>query len=164
MSRSFRTRFIAVAVGLAALGSTAVTVQAQAADAPAKATIVIKVANSKLGPIMVDEKGMTLYMFTPDAPNVSVCEGGCLAAWPPVMLKADETLANVKLEGGNLRRSKLGVAMRYDGSRHVTYNGWPLYYWARDKVPGDVTGQWVGNVWFVLNGEGDPQGTRLPAA
>jgi predicted lipoprotein with Yx(FWY)xxD motif len=164
MSRSFRTRFTAVALGLAALGSSTIAVQAQAADAPAKATITIKVVDSKLGPIMVDEKGMSLYMFTPDAPNVSVCEGGCLTAWPPIMLKADETLANVKLEGGNLRRSKLGVAMRFDGSRQVTYNGWPLYYWIRDKVAGDVSGQWVGNVWFVLNGEGTPVGTRLPAA
>jgi predicted lipoprotein with Yx(FWY)xxD motif len=164
MSRSFRIRFVAVAAGLAALASAAVSVQAQAADEPAKATITIKVASSKLGPIMVDEKGLSLYMFTPDAPNVSVCEGQCLVAWPPIMLKTGETLANVKLEGGNLRRSKLGVAMRFDGSRQVTYNGWPLYYWFRDKVPGDVSGQWVGNVWFVMNGEGDPQGTRLPAA
>jgi predicted lipoprotein with Yx(FWY)xxD motif len=164
MSRSFRIRMVSVAAALAAIVSP-VTVQAQTTQtSDAKAALVIKVSSSKLGPIMTDEKGMSLYMFTPDAPNVSVCEGNCLTAWPPIMLKANETLADVKLEGGNLRRSKLGVAMRFDGSRQVTYNGWPLYYWIRDKVPGDVSGQWVGNVWFVLDGEGTPQVTRVPAA
>ena len=134
---------------------------ASAADAPAKKpAYTIAVKDSKLGPILTDGAGMSLYMFTPDRRNVSNCEGGCLAAWPPIMLKAGESLDDVVLEG-NLRRSLLGVAMRFDGSRQVTYNGFPLYYWARDKVAGDVTGQWVGNVWFVLNGDGAPNSARI---
>ena len=156
-SRSFR-RLVSLAVSILAVGGIAAP--AHAAD-EVKPSITLTVKDSKLGPIIVDDKGMSLYMYTPDAPNVSVCEGGCLAAWPPVMLKAGETLANVKLEGG-LRRSLLGVAMRFDGSRHVTYAGWPLYYWVRDRAPGDVTGQWVGSIWFVVSPAGHPMSNRVP--
>ena len=131
------------------------------AVAPAKKpSITIGIASSKLGNIMVDEKGLSLYMFTPDARNVSNCEAACLTAWPPIMLGKDDTLADVELTGG-LRRSLLGVAMRENGSRHVTYNGWPLYYWFRDAKAGDVLGQWVGNVWFVLSPDGAPISTRV---
>ena len=129
--------------------------------APAKKpSITIGVASSKIGNILVDEKGLSLYMFTPDARNVSNCEAACLTAWPPVMLGKDDTLADVELTGG-LRRSLLGVAMRENGSRHVTYNGWPLYYWFRDAKPGDVLGQWVGNVWFVMSPDGAPMSIRV---
>jgi predicted lipoprotein with Yx(FWY)xxD motif len=31
----------------------------------------------------------------------------------------------------------------------VVYNGQPLYYWSRDKVPGDVTGDGIGGIWSV---------------
>ena len=71
------------------------------------------------------------------------------------MLGKGETLANVELSGG-LRRSKLGVALRFDGTQQVTYNGWPLYYWVQDKVPGDVKGQYVNNTWFVMDPTGAP--------
>ena len=124
-----------------------------------KPSITLGTASSKFGNIMVDEKGLTLYMFTPDARNVSNCEGACLTAWPPVMLGKDDTLADVALTG-DLRRSLLGVAMRENGSRHVTYNGWPLYYWFRDAKAGDTLGQWVNNIWFVMSPEGAPNSLR----
>jgi predicted lipoprotein with Yx(FWY)xxD motif len=160
-----QTRFIlqasaALAIAVSAVaGPTILSGTASAADEP-KPSITLAVRDSKLGPMIVDDKGMAIYMFVPDGRNVSNCEGGCLTAWPPVMLKDKETLDNVKTEGG-LRRSLLGVAMRVDGSRHVTYNGYPLYWWARDKVAGDITGQWVGNVWFVLSPAGHPNSGRI---
>ncbi len=130
------------------------------APAPAKKpSITLGVASSKFGNIIVDDKGLSLYMFTPDARNVSNCEAACLTAWPPVMLGKDDTLADVALTG-DLRRSLLGVAMRENGSRQVTYSGWPLYYWFRDAKAGDVLGQWVGNVWFVMNAYGAPNSLR----
>jgi predicted lipoprotein with Yx(FWY)xxD motif len=149
-------RFLAITAMMGSLftaGLMASGPASQAADPPKP--ITLKISDSKLGKIVTDGEGLTIYMFTPDAHNVSVCEGRCLQAWPPIMLKTGQTLADVKLEGG-LRRSKLGVAMREDGSRHVTYDGWPLYYWFNDAKPGDVLGQWVGNVWFVLNENGSP--------
>jgi predicted lipoprotein with Yx(FWY)xxD motif len=149
----------AVLAPLALVGASVLVPKATfAADAKA-APITLKVSESKLGRIMTDGEGLTLYMFTPDSRNVSVCEDRCLAAWPPLMLKAGQTIDDVKLENG-LRRSKLGVAMRFDGSRQVTYDGWPLYYWFRDAKAGDTTGQWVGNVWFVLTETGNPSVAR----
>jgi plastocyanin len=49
----------------------------------------------------------------------------------------------------------LGTTARKDGSTQVTYNGWPLYYWVKDQKPGDVTGQNVNGVWFVVSAKGD---------
>jgi predicted lipoprotein with Yx(FWY)xxD motif len=48
----------------------------------------------------------------------------------------------------------LGTTKRTDGSTQVTFNGWPLYYWANDKKPGDVTGENVQGVWFVITPAG----------
>jgi predicted lipoprotein with Yx(FWY)xxD motif len=164
-----RTRkvLIALAVSAASIAAMSMTGTASAQTTPsttaaATKTIKLGIGDSTLGRIMVDGTGMSLYMFAPDRYNVSVCEGQCLTAWPPIKLAANQTLADVELSGG-LRRSKLGVAMREDGSRHVTYNGWALYYWFRDVKPGDVLGQWVNNVWWVLNEEGVPNTGRVPA-
>ncbi len=159
MSRIARRPLAAALLAVAALAPISLASSAQAADAK-KPAYTVSVRDSKLGSILTDEAGMTLYMFTPDRRNVSNCEGPCLVAWPPFMLKAGESLDDVALPA-NMRRSLLGVAMRFDGSRQVTYSGWPLYYWARDKVAGDVTGQWVGGVWFVLNADGVPNTVRL---
>ena len=161
MSRFARRSFATALLAAVAFSPLAVGSGANAADAPVKkAGYTIAVKESKLGPILTDGTGMSLYMFTPDRRNVSNCEGPCLAAWPPVMLKDGEGLGDVVLEG-NLRRSLLGVAMRFDGSRQVTYNGFPLYYWARDRAAGDVTGQWVNGIWFVLNADGVPNTARI---
>jgi predicted lipoprotein with Yx(FWY)xxD motif len=160
---TLRPRMRIAAAALAVLGTIGIgsaAIGPSPASAQAKPSVSIKLADSKLGKILVGDKGLSLYMFTPDRFNVSNCEGQCLALWPPVMLGKGETLANVDL-GDGLRRSKLGVAMREDGSRQVTYNGWALYYWVRDSVAGDVKGQWVGSVWFVLNEDGNAVSTHL---
>src|SRR6185369_7267950 len=65
--------------------------------------------------------------------------------------------------------SLLGTTTRKDGATQVTYNSWPLYYYEKDKAPGDVTGQDVGGVWFVLSAAGDKvesaaAATEVPAA
>ena len=160
MSRIARRTF-AVALVAATLSPLTFGSPADAAEVkPAKPVYSVTVRDSKLGQILTDDAGMSLYMFTPDRRNVSNCEGGCLAAWPPFMLKTGESLEDVSLPA-DLRRSQLGIAMRFDGSRQVTYGGWPLYSWARDKVAGDVNGQAVGGVWFVLNAAGTPTTTRL---
>ena len=162
MSRIARRICVSAGSAVAVLSSVAALVVStpnSAIAAETKPVYTLEIRDSKLGSILTDDKGMTLYMFTPDAPNVSNCEGACLNVWPPMMLKAGESLGDIALDK-NLRRSKLGIAMRFDGSRQVTYNGYPLYWWVRDRVAGDVTGQWVGNVWFVLNAAGVPNSLR----
>lgn len=106
--------------------------------------IEIKVSTKDgLGTFLVDEKGMTLYLFTKDTPGVSNCSGSCLTAWPP-LLTSDEPRADDGVTG------KLGTITRDDGSLQVTYNDMPLYYYVTDVKPGDTTGQDVGGVWFVV--------------
>jgi predicted lipoprotein with Yx(FWY)xxD motif len=108
---------------------------------------VIAAADSSLGSILVDGDGNTLYLFTPDNQGESVCYDQCEAAWPPLVkdFAADD----------GVDASLLGIAPRTDGTDQVTYNGWPLYYFANDAAPGDVNGQGVNDVWYVLNAQGD---------
>ncbi len=120
------------------------------ASAPAEAdaaTLTLAMADSSLGSILVDGKGMTLYLFTNDTPNTSNCTGQCLTAWPPLLGKPTA--------GTGVDDSKLGSFTRADGRTQASYNGWPLYYWQSDAKPGDVTGQNVNSVWFVLDRDGD---------
>jgi predicted lipoprotein with Yx(FWY)xxD motif len=118
--------------------------QPSATMAPAAAATVMVKNDPKLGDYLVDAKGMTLYLFTKDTPGVTNCSGGCLKAWPALVAAGD-------LVAGPGVAGKLDVITRADdGSKQVTYNGYPLYYWAKDKAPGDTTGQGVGGVWFVV--------------
>jgi len=113
-------------------------------EMPVTGGVEIKVSSSTdLGDFLVDEKGMTLYLFTKDTPGVSNCSGSCLTAWPP-LLTTDEPRAGDGVTG------KLGTITRDDGSLQVTYNDMPLYYYVTDVKPGDTTGQDVGGVWFVV--------------
>lgn len=131
----------------ASVSSSAPAPASSSAPAADEATLTLMMADSTLGSVLVDGKGMTLYLFTKDSPNKSVCEGDCLAAWPALM--------GVPKAGTGVDDSKLGSLKRSDGSTQASYNGWPLYYWTKDTKPGDVTGQNVGSVWFVLDRDGD---------
>jgi predicted lipoprotein with Yx(FWY)xxD motif len=96
--------------------------------------------------ILVDSKGMTLYYYTPDKGGKITCTGSCLAAWPPLIAGDPNSLT-----AGSGVTGKLTVADNPDGKgKQVLYNNWPLYYWIRDKNPGDTTGEGVGGVWFVV--------------
>ena len=107
-------------------------------------------AESDLGTILVDGDGLTLYLFVPDDQGPSTCEGDCLAAWP--------ALAGPATAGEGADEALLGTAARADdGTDQVTYNGWPLYYFAQDSAPGDVNGQGVGDNWYVV----DPTGNAI---
>ncbi len=167
MIRSLAIRQLAVGAAIlaATVGGLAVGVgpagaQSSTPTTAAKKVIKLGVGSTKLGDVIVDGSGMSLYMFAPDRYNVATCEGQCLTAWPPVMLPSGSTTSDVELSGG-LRKSKLGVAMREDGSRQLTYNGWALYYWFRDGKAGDVNGQWVNGIWWVMSDEGTPNTKRV---
>lgn len=105
--------------------------------------------NDKLGSFLIDDKGMTLYLYTKDTPNTSNCYDKCATAWPPLLTTGSP------VAGDGVDTSKFGTTTRKDGTTQVTYNGWPLYYFVKDKKAGDVTGQDVGNVWFVVSAAGD---------
>jgi predicted lipoprotein with Yx(FWY)xxD motif len=126
--------------------------------ATATEAVINVVVDPKLGSILVGDKGMTLYMYTTDGPDQSNCTGDCLVKWPPLL-----TQGNPKL-GDGVDASLVGTATLADGSKIVTYNKMPLYYWFKDTKPGDTTGQGVGSVWFVVSPEGKVVGKEAAAA
>jgi predicted lipoprotein with Yx(FWY)xxD motif len=112
--------------------------------------IVMVAENAKLGKILVDAKGMTLYLFDKDAKDKSNCSGDCLKNWPALTVKDEkEAMAGKEVAG------KLGTITRDDGTYQITVNGMPVYYYAKDKAAGDVVGQGVGDVWWVLGPDGN---------
>jgi len=112
-------------------------------------TIINLGQNDTLDSFLVDGKGMTLYLFTKDTPNTTVCYDKCATAWPPLLTTGSP------VAGEGVDASLLGTTDRTDGTVQVTYNGWPLYYYEKDKAPGDVVGQDVGGVWYVVSAAGD---------
>jgi predicted lipoprotein with Yx(FWY)xxD motif len=118
-------------------------------SAPASAATDLKVASTKLGKVIVDGKGMTVYYFTPDkaGSGKSACSGQCLTAWPAVVPKAATPTATGVA-------AKLGSITRVDGTRQATVDGRPVYTFAFDKAPGDVTGQGDKGVWYVISPSG----------
>ncbi len=98
---------------------------------------------------------MTLYLYTRDMRNVSNCSDGCAEAWPPV-LTVENAIAGEGLDG-----ERLSTFQREDGSKHVTYNGKPLYYFANDSSPGDTAGQDRGDVWYLVSPDGGPIKTAV---
>ncbi|HEY6531323.1 MAG TPA: hypothetical protein VIY72_03405 [Acidimicrobiales bacterium] len=131
-------------------GSGVTTTQRPAAGAeataPAGGASTIAIADTSLGPVVVDGKGLTLYLFTTDTGPQSTCYDACATAWP--FLEGPATA------GDGVDAGDLGTTTRTDGSVQVTYFGHPLYYYSGDGAPGDVSGQDVGGVWFVVDAEG----------
>lgn len=112
------------------------------------------------GAILTDAEGMTLYLFTPDeTPGESTCYDDCAANWPPV--PADETMMLPPGIQGTLTEIE-----REDGTTQLAYNDIPLYYFVADQAPGDVNGQGVGEVWYIVPPgmvHGDPPHTASAA-
>jgi len=99
---------------------------------------------AELGPFLVDAEGHTVYLFTKDTTaGKSACEGDCAANWPAVPA-ADMMMLPPGIQG------TLGSIARSDGSKQLTYNDIPLYYYAEDDEAGDTYGQGKGDVWFVV--------------
>ena len=112
-----------------------------------------KVAD-KAEAILVDSKGLTLYYFTPDRGGTVTCTGACLQAWPPLLLPTGVT--QPRGDGGVT--GKLATVSNPEGGTQVSYNGWPLYYYAKDKDAEDVYGQGVGGKWYVVTPDLAPAG------
>ncbi|MFD3993158.1 SCO0930 family lipoprotein [Streptomyces sp. NPDC058548] len=105
--------------------------------------------NAKLGKIIRDGKGRTLYRFTKDTawPMKSNCEGACLEKWRPAKLV---DLNDVE----GIDPKKLITFTRSDGTKQLTIDCWPLYWFTGDKTPGDTNGQGVGGTWFAVTANG----------
>ena len=126
---------------------TAATPAPATTAAQAAGGVTVAVATSKLGDILVDGEGRTLYAFTKDQGGKSACSGQCADNWP--------ALKGTATAGTGVQASLLSSSMQANGDAQVTYGGRPLYYFAGDNKPGDVNGQGVGNVWYAVTAEGE---------
>jgi predicted lipoprotein with Yx(FWY)xxD motif len=139
--------------GAGAYGAQSPTSSASASgEAPGSGGASVAVASSKLGKILVDGEGRTLYLFQADTGTASTCNGACASAWPPL------TTAAQPIAGAGVSASKLGTTKRSDGTTGITYNGHPLYTYIGDSAPGQTTGQGIvgfGAEWYVLSAAGN---------
>ncbi len=138
------------AVGLAhqasAFADAPASRHAAAVDKKKKKKPTVKVADSSLGEIVVNGKGMTVYMFDQDAgTDETACGAGCDSTWPPVTAKKPKA-------GKGIDAAMLLV----NASGHVSYNGHLLYLYAGDSAKGDTTGDGVGGVWHAMGADGVP--------
>lgn len=107
-------------------------------------------ASSDVGTFLTGRDGLTIYYFANDTtPGMSVCEGDCLANWPPVTVPPGNTVG-----AGEGVTGVIGLITGTDGSTQVTYDGRPLYYWQGDTEAGQTTGHGVGEVWWVADVSG----------
>ncbi|CAM5390870.1 lipoprotein [Streptomyces spiroverticillatus] len=105
--------------------------------------------DAKLGKIVTDSAGMTLYRFDKDTakPPKSNCEGDCAKAWPVVPAGTATAVPGTDA-------SAVGSVTRADGTKQLTLGGWPMYRFAQDTKAGDVKGQGVGGTWFASAPDG----------
>ena len=139
--------------GATATGSPA----AQASGSAAAGSTVIATASSSAGPVLINGSGHAVYLWAKDASDMSACTGACASAWPPVQASGTVTAA------GSAKSSDLGTITRSDGTKQVTYDGHPLYYFAGDSGAGQANGQGSDNFgakWWLVS----PSGTDVTAA
>lgn len=146
---------------------------AGATEAPAQATAVVPemtdasasdAAGGKVimsgqsgnGLILVNDKGIPLYIFTADTQGsgVSTCneDDGCSADYLPFVSEGEP------VPGEGVDPTLLGTLTREDGTKQVTYNGWPLYTYKQDTMAGDQYGEGrdaFGGLWHWITPTGE---------
>jgi predicted lipoprotein with Yx(FWY)xxD motif len=155
---------VLVAVVLAVSGGS--TSKAQSSVA---AGTSVGVKQTALGKTLVDARGRTLYLFQADKPNRSTLSPAGFSVWPAFT-------SNVRPQAtGGADATRVGTIAGPGGSRQVTYNGRPLYYYVGDRNPGSVSGQRLnqfGAPWYVVSPSGNavtraasgPAAATVPAA
>src|SRR5512147_2041438 len=129
-SRIFGISAILIISGLLAAALPVAAAQVQA--------VMGRVIGSHGTLMVAASNGMTLYTFTKDVAGsgTSACTGGCLDNWPALTITAGDTPT-----GDSTVTGTLGTIVRSDnGATQVTYNGLPLYFFAKDTAPGDTNG------------------------
>ncbi|MFJ7074120.1 SCO0930 family lipoprotein [Streptomyces sp. NPDC098781] len=129
---------------------------ADAADLPGLSTR----QDSKLGEIVIDKNGHTVYRFMKDSPwpMKTACTGECLEKWPVIDPVDAEDTEGIDLKGSGPRGQGYVVFDRPDGIKQQTIDCVPIYTFAGDKKPGDTNGQGVGGTWFAIRPDGKPVG------
>jgi predicted lipoprotein with Yx(FWY)xxD motif len=136
---------LAIAAALAACGSSS---DDGGGSASAKAP-VSTAKKAKVGQVIVDAEGRTLYRFTAEAQGRPVCTGSCVDTWPPATVQDD----------GGLPDHVAAVKRPDGGGLQLTYDGHPLYRYSGDRSTADAKGEGVGGQWYVVK-DGANDSTR----
>jgi predicted lipoprotein with Yx(FWY)xxD motif len=144
--------------GTAAAGSSSPAgASSSSAAAGGSDSTVITTVSSSAGTFLANSSGHAVYLWTKDSSGMSACSGACAGAWPPVT-----TTGTVTATGG-AKSSDLGTITRSDGTKQVTYDGHPLYFFSGDSGPGMASGQGndgFGAKWWLVS----PSGSDVTSA
>jgi predicted lipoprotein with Yx(FWY)xxD motif len=158
MWRASFGRIAASALAVGGLSALAlVPSAATAATSPTTASVISTAKNSKLGTILVS--GNTVYALKA---SKTACTAKCLKVWPPVLLPQGVTTATA---GAGVDASKLGTVAAANGALQITYAGKALYWFAKDKAPGQVKGnvtdKW--GKWYTIVTVKASSGSKAPS-
>lgn len=140
-----------------AAGSSSAAGGAAASGGASGSATVITTASSSGNTFLTDGSGKAIYLWTKDSGGMSACSGACAGAWPPVTTTGSPTAA------GSAKASDLGTITRSDGTKQVTYDGHPLYYFSGDSGSGTASGQGstgFGAKWWLVA----PSGSDVTAS
>ncbi len=156
-----------VVVALIAAGCGSSSSSSSSSNAPAASTsasasasstaasgMTISTAKGPDGTYLTGASGRALYLWVADTGHTSACAGACAKLWPPLTTTAAPTAGN------GVNAGDLGVTMRSDGAKQVTYKGHPLYYYVADPTQGSLRGQGsnqFGAKWWLVS----PAGTAI---
>jgi predicted lipoprotein with Yx(FWY)xxD motif len=145
-------KVLALAAATAVLTAGFAAIALAGGDSAEAEPATLTLRKSQYGPILFDSRGRVLYSFTRDARGKpSRCYGDCAKAWPVYYAPKGGLVA-----GKGVKQSLLKTTKRRDGRLQVTYNGWPLYYYAHEKA-GEVKCHNVrthGGLWLVMRASG----------
>ena len=114
----------------------------------------VKIGTTKLGPILVDKAGHTLYVYDADPDSQTVCiDDLCRFSWPALVVPTKSVPV-----GPGLKPSLFKTIPGHKGVLVVAVNGRPLYRSVNDKKPGDTTGNAAGGIWHAVNPDGEALG------
>jgi len=135
----------------AVLGVIGFLAAGSVAHSASQTSATISLRMTKLGRILVNSRGHTLYLFLKDRNGRSACSGTCARFWPPLLSRGRPTA------GPGVKPSLLGTTSRSNGTLQVTYNGHPLYSYALDKRTGQTNGEGSSNFgakWYAVSASG----------
>lgn len=150
MKRFLTLVILAASAALSACGSTSTSMSATPPTPTPTPPPVVDSASVMVGTasetILVTTTGMTLYYFTNDKGGNVSCTGSCANNWPAYTLPAGVS----KPTGPSSFPGPFGTVANPGGVQQITYDGWPLYTFAKDTAAGQANGQGVGGKWFVV--------------
>jgi predicted lipoprotein with Yx(FWY)xxD motif len=127
---------VAAALGLAACGGSDDSTDATSAGAAGGTSDTVALSEiSGAGAVLVDGSGNALYTADQEASGKISCTGACESEWLPLTISGSSQPTAAADVGG-----EVGTVKRPDGSEQVTLDGAPLYTFADDGGPGQVTG------------------------